>query len=136
MGSIAKDVEVGVPTDQVWDAVRDFGALHERLVPGFVVGSDLQGSDRVITFASGATARERLVDLDEQRRRLVYTVVESQLGFHHHQSSVEIRPSSSGTGCTIVWTTDFLPEDPGPLVEGLMDAGAAAMRRAFGAGQP
>ena len=59
MGSITKYIDVAAPANAVWDAVRDFGALHERLVPGFVVGSTLEGddgSDRVITFVSGAVA--------------------------------------------------------------------------------
>jgi hypothetical protein len=38
----------------VWDAVRDFGALHHRLVPGFVVEARLEGDDRVVTFFNGA----------------------------------------------------------------------------------
>ena len=49
MGSITKYIDVAAPADTVWDAVRDFGALHERLVPGFVVRSIFDGQDRVIT---------------------------------------------------------------------------------------
>jgi hypothetical protein len=121
--------------------VRDFGALHERLVPGFVVASRVEGdadehvvaSDRVITFASGAVARERLVSVDEERRRLVYAVIESGLGFSHHQAIVEVRaPVGAADGCHLVWTTDFLPEDPAPVVDALMAQGATAMQRALG----
>ena len=36
MASIHKDIPIDAPPDDVWDAVRDFGALHTRLVPGFV----------------------------------------------------------------------------------------------------
>jgi hypothetical protein len=134
MGSIMKTVDVRTGTAEVWDAVRDFGALHERLVPGFVVDARLDGRDRTITFASGAVATERLVSADPERRRLVYAVVEGGLPFDHHQSSVELLQSGHEEGgCRIVWTTDLLPDDLDAVVEVLMDEGAAAMVRAFGA---
>ena len=132
MGSIVKEITVTAGPDQVWDALRDYGAVHERVVPGFVVASELEGPDRVITFSSGSVARERLVSRDAERRRLVYSVVESQLGFTHHQASVEVTAAPSGVGSRIVWSADFLPEEPGEMVGFLMDEGAAAMARAFG----
>lgn len=131
MGSVVEEIDVTAAPDQVWDALRDDGAIHERVVAGFVVASELEGPDRVVTFSSGAVARERLVSLDDERR-LVYTVVESQLGFIHHQASVEVSPGPSGAGSRIVWSTDFLPEEPGEAVGFLMGEGAAAMGRAFG----
>lgn len=134
MGSIIKTVDVRSGTREVWDAIRDFGALHERLVPGFVVEARLDGRDREITFASGAVATERLVSADPERRRLVYAVVDGGLPFDHHQSSVELVESDHPEdGCRIVWTTDLLPDDLDQVVNTLMDEGAAAMVRAFGA---
>lgn len=134
MGSITKFIDVRSDIMEVWDALSDFGALHERLVPGFVVAAQLDGLDRVITFSSGAVATERLVSADVERHRLVYAVVEGGLPFDHHQSSVELVVADGADGgCRIVWTTDLLPNDLDPVVDGLMDAGAAAMARAFGA---
>lgn len=133
MGSIIKSVDVSSSPVEVWDALRDFGALHERLVPGFVVEARLDGQDRTITFSSGAVATERLVSADPERRRLVYAVVESGLPFEHHQSSVDVVESDRPEdGCRIVWTTDLLPDGLDPVIDGLMDEGAAAMIRAFG----
>ena len=54
--------------------MRDFGALHTRLVPGFVIDTQLDGDARIVTFANGTVAREQLVDCDEARRRLVYAI--------------------------------------------------------------
>jgi hypothetical protein len=135
MGSIIKTIDVRSGAGEVWDALRDFGALHERLVPGFVVDARLDWPDRVITFASGAVATERLVSADPERRRLVYAVVDGGLPFDHHQSSVEVVQSdhSEEEGCRIVWTTDLLPDHFDPVVDSLMNEGAAAMVRAFGA---
>jgi hypothetical protein len=35
----------------------------------------------------------------------------------------------TGGGCRFRWTSDFLPDDATPLVEGLMQQGAAAFAR-------
>ena len=37
MASVIRTTVIDSGVDEVWAAVRDFGALHERLVPGFVV---------------------------------------------------------------------------------------------------
>jgi hypothetical protein len=72
MASIHKDISIDAHPNDVWEAVRDFGAVHQRLVPGFVLESRLDGDARIVTFANGTVARELLVDCDEARRRLVY----------------------------------------------------------------
>jgi hypothetical protein len=132
MGSITRSVRVKTAAPEVWEAMRDYGAVDTRVAPGFVVDSKLDGADRVVKFSSGAVARERLVSLDDNRRRLVYKVVEGGLPLEHHQGIVEVLENRTDqTGCQIVWVTDFLPEHLGPVLEGLMDEGAAAMVRAF-----
>ena len=58
MASIHKDIAMDAPAHEVWDAVRDFGALHTRLVPGFVLDTKLDGDVRIVTFANGTVARD------------------------------------------------------------------------------
>jgi hypothetical protein len=133
MASIRKVVTVDAGPQDVWEALADFGAVHERVAPGFVTGVRLDGDDRIVTFANGAEARERLVSADEGLRRLVYTVVRSGLGLTHHQASVEVLDAPAGTaGCRVVWTTDILPDEVAPVVSRLMDEGAAAIARTLG----
>ena len=88
MASIHKDIPIDAHPDAVWAAVRDFGAVHKRLAPGFVVDARLDGEARVVTFANGTVARELLVDCDEARRRLVYAVVSERL--KQHSASVQV----------------------------------------------
>ena len=70
MSSIHKDIPIDAHPDEVWDAVRDFGAVHRRLAPGFVTDARLDGDARILTFANGTVAREVLIDSDDTRRRL------------------------------------------------------------------
>jgi hypothetical protein len=134
MATIRKEIPVGMKSSEAWEVLCDYGALHDRLVPGFVTDTQLEGDDRIVTFANGAVARERLIAIDEDRRRLVYSVVDSPMGFTHHQASVELVESVDEPGdCWLVWTTDLLPEDVAPIVDGMMDAGAAVMARTLAA---
>jgi len=131
MASIHKDIHVGAAPGDAWEAVRDYGAVHERLAPGFVTDTVLDGDDRIVTFVTGSVARERLIGVDEARRRLVYTVVDGALGAVHHQASVEVVATDGSHGCRLLWTTDVLPNELAPVVDALMDQGATAIRRAL-----
>jgi hypothetical protein len=50
MASIRREVVVNVAIEDVWAAVRDYGALHERLAAGFATDTQLDGDDRIVTF--------------------------------------------------------------------------------------
>jgi len=128
MASIHKDFSIDAPAHEVWDALRDFGALHTRLAPGFVVDCKREGEARIVTFANGTTARELLVDCDDERRRLVYAVVSERV--KQHSASAQVIPEGEAR-CRLVWITDMLPHDIAPYVSAQMDAGAAAMQKAL-----
>ncbi len=65
MASIRKEIPLEVSAEHVWSVVRDVGALHTRLVPGFVVDTRLEPDARVVTFGNGMVVRELIVDLDD-----------------------------------------------------------------------
>ncbi len=128
MASIRKEIELAAPAGVVWSAVRDFGALHQRLVPGFVTGCRLEGDTRIVTFVNGTTARELLVDCDDTRRRLVYAVVSERV--RQHSASVQVVDDGE-LRCRLEWIVDFLPSEIAPYMESQMELAAQAMRRAF-----
>ncbi|HEV7483974.1 MAG TPA: SRPBCC family protein [Solirubrobacterales bacterium] len=68
MASIRKEIQIDARPEDVWDALRDWGAIHERLVPGFAVDARLDGADRIVTFFNSTELREILVDRDEEAR--------------------------------------------------------------------
>lgn len=128
MASIHKDIALDAPAQEVWDAVRDFGALHRRLVPGFVLDTKLDGDARVVTFANGVVARELLVDCDDRRRRLVYAVISERV--KQHSASVQV-VANGDDACRLLWTVDVLPHEIAPYMDAQMDQGALAMQKAF-----
>ena len=129
MANVTREISLAADSADVWDAVRDWGALHERLVPGFVTDTQVDGGSRIVTFASGAVARELIVDVDDETRRLAYSIVESPLGLEHHHATVEV--FAEGEGCRFVWTADLLPDDRAEMVGMLTDQGIAAVGKAF-----
>ncbi|MBV9457066.1 MAG: SRPBCC family protein [Bradyrhizobium sp.] len=128
MASIHKDIPLPAPAAEVWDAVRDFGALHTRLVPGFVLDTKLDGEGRIVSFANGTVARELLVDCDDARQRLVYAAISERV--KQHSASVQVIADGEAR-CHLVWTVDVLPHEIAPYIDAQMDLGAAAMQRAF-----
>ena len=94
MASIQKDIIIDANPDDVWDALRDFGALHTRLVPGFVTDTRLDGDARIVTFANGTVAREILVDCDDNKRRLVYAIISERI--KQHSASAQVFDEGDG----------------------------------------
>src|SRR3954464_5238340 len=96
MASIRNEIALRAPADRVWDALRDFGAVHQRVAPGFLTDSKLEGDDvRVVTFANGAVARETLVSSDDESRRLVYAIMDQR--FRHYSASVQAFAEGEGS---------------------------------------
>ena len=128
MASIRKHVSINVPAAQLWDAVRDVGALHTRLVPGFVTDCRLEDGARVVTFANGVVARELIVDLDDEARRLVWSAVGGRLT--HHNASVQVFDEGSAA-CSLVWIADLLPDAMAPAIAAMIEQGLQAMKKAL-----
>ena len=128
MASIHKDIPIEAPAHHVWDAVRDFGGLHTRLVPGFVLDTRLDGEARIVSFANGTVARELLVDCDDARRRLVYAAVSERI--KQHSASVQVIADGE-VRCRLIWIVDVLPHEIAPYIDGQMDQAARAMQEAL-----
>jgi carbon monoxide dehydrogenase subunit G len=127
MATVRKEIVTRARPDQVWDAIRDIGALHTRLVPGFVTDTRLEPGARVVTFANGVTVREPIVTLDDAAKRLVWTV--KGLRTTHYNAAVQVLRDGGST--RVVWIADFLPDDAAGEIDAAMDAGAQAMRTAL-----
>lgn len=132
MATLRNEFVVDAAPALVWDVLRDFGAVHTRLAPGFVTGCVVEESGEVrhITFANGYDVRERLVGIDEQARRLAYTVVGGKAAHHHASAQVLAEPDGRAR---FVWITDVLPHEAAGPIGAMMALGAQAMAKALAA---
>jgi hypothetical protein len=128
MASIHKDIPIDAPADQVWAAVRDFGAVHTRLAPGFVIDARLDGDTRIVIFANGNVAREQLVDCDDAWRRLVYAIASERVS--HYSASVQVKADGEMRS-RLIWIVDVLPHAIAPTIDAQMDHAALAMQQAL-----
>src|SRR4029453_13958006 len=118
MASIRKEILVDNCPDRVWDALRDVGALETRVVPGFFTDTKLEDGARIVTFGNGMVARELIVDVDDEERRVVWSVVGGRMT--HHNGAAQVFPNGA-TGCRFVWIADLLPDEMAPAIAAMME---------------
>jgi carbon monoxide dehydrogenase subunit G len=124
MASVRKEILIDAPTDQIWDALRDVGALHTRLVPGFVTDTRMDGDARIVTFGNGMVAREEIVSVDETGRRVAWAVLHEP--FRYYSAAARVEPD--GRGSRFIWTADFLPNELSERVESMMSTGIQVIK--------
>ena len=128
MASIRKQITTSASPAIVWSAIRDIGALHTRLVPGFVVDTRLEPGARIVTFANGITVREIIVTIDDEAMRLVWSTISERLT--HHNGSVQVFADAKGQ-TRVVWIADLLPDEAAGPIGLMMEQGMGAMKRAL-----
>jgi carbon monoxide dehydrogenase subunit G len=126
MASIHREIRLAARVEDVWDAVRDVGNIHQRLCPGFLTDCRMDGPDaRIVTFGNGMVVKELIVNLDDKARRVAWSAVGGRLS--HHNASMQIFPD--GEGCRAVWIADLLPNDLAGAIAGMIDQGLGAMKK-------
>ena len=126
MASIQRDIDVDVPLRDAWDALRDVGNIHTRLVPGFVTDCRMEGRVRVVTFGNGTVVREPILDIDQARHRVAWAAVGGT--FEHYNASVQAF-DLDGARTRIRWIADLLPDEAAPTVDGMIMEGLSVMKR-------
>ena len=126
MASIRKELRLKVPPEDVWDAVRDVGAVHTRLCPGVLTNARLEDDARIVTFANGMTFRELIVDVDDDARRFVWAAEGDPLT--HHNASMQVF-ADGDRHTLLVWVTDILPNGIAGNIQTFINQGADAIRQ-------
>jgi hypothetical protein len=133
MASILKEIEIGRSQEFVWDAIRDVGAIHERLVPGFVVNCILNGGERTVTFGNGMVVRELIVDVNDKTHRHSWATHDEP--FTHYNASAQVF-SIGPDKCRVVWIADLLPNELAGSVEKMILQGLSVMKQTLEKSSP
>jgi carbon monoxide dehydrogenase subunit G len=126
LASVHRETSIDAPASQVWAALQDVGALHTRLVPGFVTDCTLEGEVRFVTFANGMQAKEIIVDVNQEFMRVSWSAVGGRLT--HHNASAQVIPIGEKS-CKVFWVADLLPHELAPAIAGMIEQGLVAMKR-------
>ena len=126
MASIRKEIVIDTGLEPAWDALRRVGEAHRLFAP-VLTGARMADDVRTVQFANGSVVRERILDVDDERRRVAYAALDApSLTYHHASMQVEI----AGPGrCAFVWITDFVPAEAAASLQPLIDQGAEALKR-------
>lgn len=116
MASVSERIRISAPADDVWQTVRDFGAIDEYLPP--VATAELSGqgvgATRTLTLEDGAQIIERLDGIDEDARTLRYSIIEGPLPIENYESTLSVTAIDE-SACEVRWASDFdvvdAPED-------------------------
>ncbi|MFF4875350.1 SRPBCC family protein [Micromonospora sp. NPDC000668] len=128
MASIRKEIIIESSADKVWNVIRDFSAGPSRMAPGFVVDTRMEAASRVVTFADGTVARERLVSIDDVARRTVYSVVGDTIRPTHDNASMQVFDQGEARS-RLVWIHDVLPDDLATSLDAAMEQGMTVIKQ-------
>jgi hypothetical protein len=105
MASIRTEFLIETDAEQVWKVVGDWENGPVDMARGHVTSSRADGPIRVVTFADGLIARERLVARDDDARRIVYSVIGDTVRPEHDNAVMQIIDEGPGR-CRFVWYRD------------------------------
>jgi carbon monoxide dehydrogenase subunit G len=125
MATVRREIGTTASPSSVWARIRDIGALHTRLVPGFVVDTRLEPGSRTVTFGNGMVIKEPIVTIDDDEKRLVWGAEGGPLT--HYNGAVQV--FAEGAGSRVVWTADFLPDGAADTVRTMIETGMAVMKQ-------
>lgn len=125
MAYFKQDISIDVASTDAWDALRDVGNLHTRLVRGFVTQCKFDGQTRQLTFANGLTAAERIVAVHDGDKRVSWAAITERLT--HHNASAQVFDTGPDS-CKVVWTVDLLPDSMESAIAAMVSAGLQAMK--------
>ena len=128
MASISEQIVIESSAGDVWEVIGDFATGPSRMAPGFVVDTRTEDDCRIVTFANGSVAKERRVSVDDDARRIVYSVVGGTAQPTHDNAAMQV-VADGERRCRLVWTRDVLPEELAAPMAEAMSHGLGVIKR-------
>ncbi len=110
MGAIRVKEEINVPAERLWRLVADFGNVP-WIPGGEAARTEGTGPGMVRILGAGdAEIRERLEQMNEAERTIVYTIPSGvPLPIRDYRSTMQVR-GISGAASELDWSCTFAPE--------------------------
>jgi len=127
MATVGVEATIDVPAQHVWEAIADVGAVHQRLLPGRVAATRIDGDIRILTMPDGSQVQELILAIDHDLRRMAYAVTDGQrLLLTYHQVAFQV--FDRGAQSRLVWLTDVLPHALAAAVRARVERGIVEMK--------
>lgn len=129
MATIHLETELAVAPDQLWSTLRNVGAVSELL--NIVAESSIVGDKRSCTMADGAVLAETVLAVDDDHRRVAYTITDSPFPIEAHAASMQIFDAGNGRS-TFRWITDIKPDALADGLSPMLIGAIAGMEEQYG----
>ncbi len=117
MPTIHKVIDIDATADAAWAKLSDTPNIASLI--SFMETSEQDDDVRVCSIEGGGKLVEKIVEIDQDLKRVAYSITESPLSMEYHAASMQIVPNSRK--CQFVWTTDVQPaavvDHFGPMIE-------------------
>lgn len=127
MAFISREIVIESSAEAVWKVIGVFETGPSRMAPGFVVDTKAEGELRVVTFADGTVVTERRISVDDDERRIAYSIVRETI---EHDNAV-MQVFEDGERCRMVWSRDVLPDALVPRLSQAMEQGLDVIKKTF-----
>lgn len=108
MATINLQTTLKVSPNDLWARVKDVGAISDLL--DVITDSSLDGHVRSCTMANGAQLDETILSIDDEHRRVAYSITTSPFPIEVHASSMQVSDAGRGKS-TFQWITDIKPDE-------------------------
>ncbi|MFV8052173.1 SRPBCC family protein [Mycobacterium sp. 48b] len=130
MASIQIEFDVEADSSLVWQVIGDWAEGPVRMAPGFVASCQADGDVRVVTFADGFVARERLVSRDDPARRIAYSLIGDSARPEHDNAVMQV-VADGPQRCRFLWSRDVLPNEAAGPLRAAMETAAPIIKAAL-----
>jgi carbon monoxide dehydrogenase subunit G len=127
MAQAKSEASINRAPDDIWKVVRNFGGLTDYM-PG-VETCTVDGDVRTVG-TMGIEVKEQLRDLDDDTRRISYSIIESPMtNMVSHLATISV--DAEGTGTHLTWAVEVEPDDLLPIFQGIYEQSVIALKEKF-----
>ena len=128
MATARTEITIDANADDVWEVIRDFENGPLLMARGHVTSSRTEDGVRVVTFANGSVARERCIAVDDEQRRIVFSIIGGTVVPEHDNATMQVFDDGEGHS-RFVWIHDVLPDTLAAPLLAAMEHGNLAIQR-------
>lgn len=139
MANVSMSTDLHATAEDVWKVVSDFNGLTKfisAIVDSATEGHGV-GAVRTLTLENGAQIVERLESLDDQARKLSYSIINSPLPLAGYVAVMNLL-ALGDRQCRLVWSSTFQPNgapesEVKKILEGIYSMGFEGLQKLFAA---
>lgn len=129
MATINLQTTLKVSPDELWARVKDVGAISEML--DVITDSSLDGHKRTCTMADGGQLDETILSIDNDHRRVAYSITASPFPIEVHAASMQVSDARRGKS-TFRWITDVKPDEMADALAPIFEGEIAQLEKHYG----